>query len=65
MTVRFSLLFVLTVVIAVMIKTRHKGEGLTIVEFVLCGMWGFLLAGSSFAPTVHQFLSAFATAIGR
>jgi hypothetical protein len=35
------------------------------VEFLLCGAWGFLLAQSTFAPTVRNFISAFAQAISR
>jgi hypothetical protein len=65
MRIGFSLLFLLTVVIMVMLRYRHKGDGLTIVEFMLCGAWGFLLAQSTFAPTVRNFISAFAQAISR
>jgi hypothetical protein len=61
----FSLLFLLTIVILTMLRYRHKGDGLTIVEFLLCGAWGFLLASSTFAPTVRNFISAFAQAISR
>jgi hypothetical protein len=63
MRVGFSLLFLLTVMILVMLRVRHKSDGLTIFEFVLCGMWGFLMASSSFAPTVRSFIAAFATAL--
>ena len=65
MRLSFSLLFLLTVVILVMLRFRHKSDGLTIVEFMLCGAWGFLLAQSTFAPTVRNFISAFAQAISR
>jgi hypothetical protein len=65
MEMRFSLLFLLTVVIIVMLRFRHKGDGLTVVEFLLCGAWGFLVAGSTFAPTVHSFIDSFATAVSR
>ena len=65
MSIRFSLLFLLAIVIMAMLRFRHKGDGLTIVEFLLCGAWGFLLAGSTFAPTVRTFISAFAQAISR
>jgi hypothetical protein len=65
MRVSMSLLVLLTVAIGMMLRFRHKGDGLTIVEFLLCGMFGFLLATSSFAPTIHQFLTAFAGAISR
>ncbi|HZD73528.1 MAG TPA: hypothetical protein VE776_06525 [Actinomycetota bacterium] len=65
MRIGFSLLFLLTVVILVMLRYRHKGDGLTILEFFLCGAWGFLLAQSSFAPTVRNFITAFAQAISR
>jgi hypothetical protein len=65
MRVAFSLLFLLTIVILVMLRYRHKGDGLTIVEFLLCGAWGFLLAQSTFAPTVRNFITAFAQAISR
>ena len=64
MTVRFSMLFVFTVIIIVMIKMRHKGDGLTIVEFFVCGIWGFLLAKSSFAPIADQFLRSLASVFG-
>jgi len=63
--VNLSLLFLLTIFIGLMMRTRHKGDGLTIAEFLLCGAWGFLLASSSFAPTVRTFISAFAQAIAR
>ncbi len=65
MRIGFSLLFLLTIVIMVMLRFRHKGDGLTIVEFLLCGCWGFLLAQSTFAPTVRNFITAFAQAISR
>ncbi|HZD38476.1 MAG TPA: hypothetical protein VE664_07535 [Actinomycetes bacterium] len=65
MRIGFSLLFLLTVVILAMLWFRHKGDGLTIVEFFLCGAWGFLLAQSTFAPTVRNFITAFAQAISR
>jgi hypothetical protein len=65
MRVGFSLLFLLTIVIMTMLRFRHKGDGLTIMEFLLCGAWGFLLAQSTFAPTVHNFITAFAQAIQR
>lgn len=65
MRIGFSLLFLLTIIILTMLRFRHKGDGLTIVEFLLCGAWGFLLAQSTFAPTVRNFLSAFAQAISR
>lgn len=65
MQVTFSFLFLLTVVIALMLRFRHRGDGLTMVEFLLCGAWGFLLASSSFAGTVGNFIEAFARAISR
>lgn len=65
MRIGFSLLFLLTVVIVVMLRYRHKGDGLTIVEFFLVGAWGFLLAQSTFAPTVRNFITAFAQALSR
>jgi hypothetical protein len=65
MRIGFSLLFLLTIVIMTMLRFRHKGDVLTIVEFLLCGAWGFLLAQSTFAPTVRNFISAFAQAISR
>jgi hypothetical protein len=65
MRVGFSLLFLLTVIIVVMLRFRHKGDGLTVFEFILCGAWGFLLAGSGFAPTIRNFISTFAQAISR
>jgi hypothetical protein len=65
MRIGFSLLFLLTVVILVMLRFRHRGEGLTIVEFFLCAAWGFLLASSTFAPTVRNFIAAFTQAISR
>jgi hypothetical protein len=65
MRVTFSLLFLLTIVILVLLRSRHKGDGLTFFEFLLCGAWGFLLAGSGFAPVVRNFINAFAQAITR
>jgi hypothetical protein len=65
MRVRFSLLFLLTVMILVMLRVRHKSDGLTVIEFLLCGAWGFLLAQSTFAPNVQNFISAFAQAMSR
>jgi hypothetical protein len=65
MRIGFSLLFLLTVIIVVMLRFRHRGDGLTIVEFLLCGAWGFLLAQSTFAPTVRKVISTFAQAISR
>jgi hypothetical protein len=65
MKVGFSLLFLLTVIIIVMLRFRHKGDGLTIFEFILCGAWGFLLAGSGFAAAIQNFISSFAQAISR
>lgn len=65
MRVGFSLLFLLTVVIVVMLRFRHKGDGLTMTEFFLCAAWGFLLSQSSFAPLMRNFISAFAQTINR
>jgi hypothetical protein len=65
MRVSMSLLVLLTVAIGMMLRFRHKGDGLTIVEFLLCGMFGFLLASSSFASTVRAFLEAGARAVSR
>lgn len=65
MRVTFSVLLLLTIVIGTMLVFRHKGDGLTLFEFVLCAAWGFLLASSSFAPTIRSFISAFTQAISR
>ncbi len=65
MRVGFSLLFLLTIVILVMLRFRHKGDGLTIFEFLLCGAWGFLLAQSAFAPLVQSFIDAGVKAANR
>jgi hypothetical protein len=65
MNVTFSLLFLVTVVIVVMMRSRHKGDGLTIFEFLLCGAWGFLLAQSSFSPLVQNIIDAITTAASR
>ncbi len=64
MRVSMSLLFLLTIVILLMMRTRHKGDGLTTAEFLLCAVWGFLLASTTFAPTVRSFITAFAAAVG-
>ena len=65
MRVSMSLLVLMAIAIGMMLRFRHKGDGLTIVEFLLCAAFGFLLAGSSFAPTIRQFLAAFAGAVSR
>jgi hypothetical protein len=65
MRIGFSLLFLLKILIITKHRFRHKGDGLTIVQILLCGAWGFLLAQSTFAPTVRNFISAFAQAISR
>jgi hypothetical protein len=65
MRVAFSFLFLLTIIIVVMLRFRHKGDGLTVFEFLLCGAWGFLLASSSFAPTIRNVLQDLVRAISR
>ncbi len=65
MRVSMSLLVLLAIAIGMMLRFRHKGDGLTLVEFLLCGAFGFLLASSSFAPTIRQFIAAFAGAVSR
>jgi hypothetical protein len=65
MRVSMSLLVLLAIAIGMMLRFRHKGDGLTIVEFLLCGAWGFLLASSSFAPTISAAITALAGAISR
>lgn len=63
MTIKLSLLFLLTVVIFIMVRVRHKHDGLTVTEFVICAVWGFLLHESSFAPLIKTFLKGFAQGI--
>ena len=63
MRVGFSLLFLVTISILIMLRFRHKGDGLTMFEFILCGVWGFLLAQSSFAPMVRGMLVAAVQAV--
>jgi hypothetical protein len=65
MRVNLSLLFLLTVVIGAMMIFRHKGDGLTLLEFLVCATWGFLLASSSLAPTIRTFISTFTQALSR
>jgi hypothetical protein len=65
MRVSFSLLLLLTIVIVAMIVFRHKGDGLTLFEFLLCGTWGFLLASSTLAPTIRNFISSLTQAFSR
>jgi hypothetical protein len=65
MRVTFSVLLLLTIIIVSMMIFRHKGEGLALVEFLLCATWGFLLASSSFAPAIRNFFSAFTQAFSR
>jgi hypothetical protein len=65
MKVTFSFLFLLTVIIVVMLRFRHRGDGLTVFEFLLCGAWGFLLASSSFEPTIRNVLTSLVRAISR
>jgi len=65
MKITLPLLFLLTIILGIMMRFRHKGDGLTTVEFILCGTWGFLLAQSSFAPMINSFIHAFAQAIQR
>jgi hypothetical protein len=60
-----SLLVLLAVAIGMMLRFRHKGDGLTMVEFLLCAAFGFLLASSSSAPTIREFITAFAGAVSR
>jgi hypothetical protein len=59
--VTVSLLALLTVLIALMLRFRHQGDGLTVLEFLLCGTWGFLLASSSLAPRSAPSSTASAT----
>ncbi len=65
MQVTAPLLLVLTALIMVMLRFRHKGDGLTIFEFLLCGTWGFLLASSTLAPTIRAVLSTLINAVQR
>jgi hypothetical protein len=65
MRVTFSVLLLLTIVIAAMVFFRHKGDGLTLFEFVLCASWGFLLASSSWAPTIRSIISGITQAFSR
>jgi hypothetical protein len=65
MRVNLSLLLLLTIVIGMMMIFRHKGEGLTLLEFLLCAGWGFLLASSGFAPMIRTFISTFTQALSR
>jgi hypothetical protein len=65
MRVTMSLLVLLGVLIALMLRFRHKGDGLTFFEFLLCGAFGFLLASSSIAPTINRLLSTLAGVLSR
>jgi hypothetical protein len=65
MRITISLFVLLTVLIVLMLRFRHKGDGLTVFEFLLCGAWGFLLAGSTAAPAVHRFLDGLASMVSR
>jgi hypothetical protein len=65
MRVSMSLLVLLAIAIGMMLRFRHKGDGLTLVEFLLCGAFGFLLATSSFAPTIRAIIEAGARAVSR
>ena len=65
MQVTAPLLLVLTALIMVMLRFRHKGDGLTIFEFLLCGTWGFLLASSTLAPTIRTVLDTLVNAVQR
>ena len=65
MQVTAPLLLVLTALIMVMLRFRHKGDGLTIFEFLLCGTWGFLLASSTLAPTIRTVLTTLVNAVQR
>jgi len=65
MQVTAPLLLVLTALIMVMLRFRHKGDGLTVFEFLLCGTWGFLLASSTLAPTIRTVLDTLVNAVQR
>ncbi len=65
MQVTAPLLLVLTALIMVMLRFRHKGDGLTVFEFLLCGTWGFLLVSSTLAPTIRTVLTTLVSAVQR
>jgi hypothetical protein len=65
MRVSMSVLLLLGIAIGMMLRFRHKGDGLTLVEFLLCTAFGFLLATSSFAPTIRAIIEAGARAVSR
>jgi hypothetical protein len=65
MRISMSLLFLLGILIAMMLRFRHKGDGLTLVEFLLCTAFGFLLASSGAAPTIRNVLTSLAQVISR
>jgi hypothetical protein len=58
MLVTLPLLLLLSLFIVVLLRFRHRHDGLTTVEFVLCATWGYLLAHSSFASLADALLSA-------
>jgi hypothetical protein len=65
MRITFPVLLLLTIIIVAMMIFRHRGDGLTVFEFVLCAAWGFLLASSSWAPTIRSFISGITQAFSR
>ncbi len=65
MRVTVSLFVLLTVAILMMLRFRHKGDGLTVFEFLLCGAWGFLLAGTTYAGPVRSFITSIVQAVAR
>ena len=58
MLVTLPLFVLLSGIIYLMMRYRSFQERLTVPEFVLCATWGFLLAGSSFAPVVQSLLDS-------
>jgi hypothetical protein len=58
MRLTLPLLAFLSLIIVLMLRFRHRGDGLTWFEFLLCATWGFLLAQSAFAPLAQNLLNA-------
>jgi hypothetical protein len=60
MSVTVSLFLLVTVIIAVLLGVKRLRVG----AFLLCAIWGFLLAGTSFSPAVRQFIRNVARLLG-
>jgi hypothetical protein len=58
--ITISLFLLFTVTVGVMLSLKRLRVG----AFLLCAVWGFLLAQTTAAPGVNNFLTALARLVG-